>query len=600
MDLTSGFVRATMESTTSSEDFLNPVVQLLNIKKYTQADSSGSESERYRVILSDGEFFIQAMLSTQLNVLVTEEKIARHSLVALNHFICNVVGNKRILILLSIECLNPGQKDYPRLGAPVEYKSEAEGGPPLAAAAPKPANMSLPKQQQHMNSGNRPAPNNGSSGKNPYARQMEPHVAVFPIKSLSPYQNKWTIRARVASKSDIRHFQTARGEGKLFSVTFADESGEIRATGFNEAVTTLYDVLEEGSVYYVSKAPIKVARKQYSGGIDNEYEMTLEASTEIRLCDDPSLAPKIRMNRVMLSDLYNHEKDANVDVVGVVREVHDLTTLKPLQKRDIVIVDESKFSAETFNATDNPVLALKGGRVGDYGGRCLSVGSNSSMQLNPEMQEAFFLRGWYDSEGSTAEFTGYNASGVGAAGNAGGGEMRMDAFKTIAQIADENLGMNEKPDWFTIAGTICFIRDNNMWYPACHTPDCNKKVFESDRGWRCEKCDKAFPSPNYRYICSMAVADHTGQEWLQLFNDQAEALFAKSANELNEIKEADEPQFKALVKNAIWTQMNFKVRAKAEFYQSEQKVRLTATGCNKIDYGVASEQLLQTIATYGV
>lgn len=35
---------------------------------------------------------------------------------------------------------------------------------------------------------------------------------------------RWTIKARVTQRSDIKHWQNAKGEGKLFSVTLMDES----------------------------------------------------------------------------------------------------------------------------------------------------------------------------------------------------------------------------------------------------------------------------------------------------------------------------------------------------------------------------------------
>lgn len=47
---------------------------------------------------------------------------------------------------------------------------------------------------------------------------------VFPISSLSPYQNKWTIRARVSSNPSIRTWSNSRGEGRVFSVDLVDES----------------------------------------------------------------------------------------------------------------------------------------------------------------------------------------------------------------------------------------------------------------------------------------------------------------------------------------------------------------------------------------
>ncbi|KAG6893212.1 Heat shock protein ssb1, partial [Termitomyces sp. T159_Od127] len=104
--------------------------------------------------------------------------------------------------------------------------------------------------------------------------------SILPIKSLSPYQNNWTIKARVTQKSEIRKWSNAKGEGKLFSVTLMDDTGEIRATGFNLAVDELYPTLEEGRVYFISKARVNRAKKEFSN-LPNDYELKLERHTEV-------------------------------------------------------------------------------------------------------------------------------------------------------------------------------------------------------------------------------------------------------------------------------------------------------------------------------
>lgn len=69
-------------------------------------------------------------------------------------------------------------------------------------------------------------------------------VRTHPIVGLSPYQNKWVVKVRVTSKSPIRQWSNARGEGKLFSMDLTDESGEIRATAFKEQCDKFYDMIE--------------------------------------------------------------------------------------------------------------------------------------------------------------------------------------------------------------------------------------------------------------------------------------------------------------------------------------------------------------------
>ena len=44
-----------------------------------------------------------------------------------------------------------------------------------------------------------------------------------PISALNPYSNAWTIKAKVASKAPLRHFQKNGQEQAVFSVEVVDE-----------------------------------------------------------------------------------------------------------------------------------------------------------------------------------------------------------------------------------------------------------------------------------------------------------------------------------------------------------------------------------------
>ena len=60
--------------------------------------------------------------------------------------------------------------------------------------------------------------------------------------------DRWTIRARVGFKSNVRTWSNSRGEGKLFNMNLIDESGEIRCTLFKEQVDKYYDLVQVNKV----------------------------------------------------------------------------------------------------------------------------------------------------------------------------------------------------------------------------------------------------------------------------------------------------------------------------------------------------------------
>ncbi|KAJ3084620.1 Replication factor A protein 1, partial [Quaeritorhiza haematococci] len=428
-----------------------------------------------------------------------------------------------------------------------------------------------------------------SSNMPPRGSDSSSQQNVFGIGGLHPYQNKATILARVASKSEIIHWNNQRGEGRLFTVIFTDQSGEIEAKGFNDAVTKFFDLLQEGHVYYVSNFTIKIGRNKQYSSVRHEYEMTLESGTTITECHDADAVPDVRLDIVKLDRLMDYPKDATIDIMGVVKDTGDVSSLitktnRQLTKREVTIVDDSNYAvrltlwgkqAETFDGSSNPVVSVRGAKVSDYGGRALSLYSTSNMRLNPDVPEAHQLRGWYDQAVRGHEdqygFNTYSNAGGGLSGTQGS---RKDPVKTIAQVKTDGLGMGEKPDYFLLKATIMYIKNENAWYPACTSDNCNKKVTEDGTGkWRCERCDITMPNAEFRYIMPISVADHTGQIYVQAFNEIGNQILRRTANELVQLKDDDEEAYKAVFADALFHDVLMKVRAKQENYQDEMKVR---------------------------
>lgn len=229
-------------------------------------------------------------------------------------------------------------------------------------------------------------------------------------------------------------------------------------------------------------------------------------------CEDAEDVPALRFNFVELGNIAQVEKDQTCDVIGVVKDVSEVSTIvakatqRVIPKREVSLVDRSGFSirltlwgktAEEFSAPDQPVIAFRGVKVGDFGGRSLSMVSSSTMMTEPDIQEAHELRGWYDNQGAHSDFQTYTSSSVGASG--GAGAFRPHEFRTVQQARDEGLGHGESPDYFNLRATIVFLKNETLSYPACPTDRCNKKVVkEDDNAWRCEKCEKVHEAPEYR------------------------------------------------------------------------------------------------------
>ncbi len=157
--------------------------------------------------------------------------------------------------------------------------------------------------------------------------------------------------------------------------------------------------------------------------------------------------------------------------------------------------------AEDFDGSENPVVLIKGAKVGDYNGKNLSVPSTAVFQINPDITEAHTLRGWFDQGGASNVTELSNVAG--GAGSQTTGSIQTP-WKSLDTFKDDRLGMSDKGDYLMTKATLLFAKKDNALYMACPGENCNKKVIDQNDGtYRCEKCSKNYPNFNWRMILNV-------------------------------------------------------------------------------------------------
>ncbi|KAJ0515645.1 putative replication protein A, OB [Helianthus annuus] len=169
--------------------------------------------------------------------------------------------------------------------------------------------------------------NHGSIMKN------EAPARIIPIAALNPYQGRWAVKARVTAKGDLRRYNNAKGDGKVFSFDLLDsDGGEIR-------------------VYIISKGSLKPAKKNFNH-LNNEWEIFLESSSTIDLCpDEDSSIPQQQFSFKPIMEIETAENNSIIDVIGIVTSVKPCVPVlrkngMETQKRDLNLKDQSGRSVE--------------------------------------------------------------------------------------------------------------------------------------------------------------------------------------------------------------------------------------------------------------
>ncbi|KAH3732173.1 Replication protein A 70 kDa DNA-binding subunit [Pelomyxa schiedti] len=650
--LTKGCISAIYNSVTPYP--VNPILQVLNSKEIAKTEDKG---KRHLLVLSDGEYTLQActqidappvfslikLLEYQVPVIKNRKKliaIARHEVISKQP---GTLGTP-----VNIERTPPNQQQPLQQQPPRQVQSQApqqrqlqlqqQQRPGSSAAAPPPqqrVNQPPPSGMGRgaLGRGSQPPPQGGlgrgSYSPNPRGVPQQPppgsaasapnedisKSAIFPVNSLNPYQLKWVIKVRVTQKGQIREWKNTKGSGRLFSVDLLDDKGgEIRMTGFQDSIDKFYELLQVDHVYLISRCTLKFANKQYTS-IKHDYELTLKVDSIIQEVTDDKTIKTQKYEFIQIGSLSRKKPNDLVDVIGVV--VSPGAVGKIISKKDsaeytkrvVTICDNSATSVELtlwgeqaeLDVMVDSIVAIKSAKVSDYGGCSLSANKSSAITWNPtDIPEAETLREWKKASGDVSLTPLTNGKG-GSGG--GGGDLSKAPMVNLHELQEAGPTLKPDGDLFQVVGTITMIRhDGRFHYEACQTPQCNKKVSgDADNGYHCEKCNKDFQEPSYRYVLSITVSDHTGSAYFNCFNEQAKMMLGMECKELLDLGNQKSPSFELAFHEATFRKYIFGLRARAEEYNGDTRVKysvLRATPLHPTNWTSDATRLITAIQRY--
>ncbi|KAL1335557.1 hypothetical protein HN51_064412 [Arachis hypogaea] len=617
-----------------------PLLQVLEIKLI----SNSKQQERYRLLLSDAVSSQHAMLATQLNDRVTTGQVKKGSVVQLIEYICSPIQNRKIVVVLNMETIIP---ECEIIGNPISF---VESDLPAQGASlsntmqnlSKSSYYQLPPQNTSYNVQNFQLPPKNASS---YVQNFRPTVQtaykpppvykgqgailrneapsrVIPISALNPYQGRWAIKARVTAKGDLRRYNNARGDGKVFSFDLLDsEGGEIRVTCFNAVVDRFYDAIEVGRVYLISKGSLKPAQKNFNH-LKNDWEILLESTSTLELFpEEDGSIPKQQFSFKPINDIENVDNNSILDVIGVVTCVNPSVPIlrkngMETQKRILNLKDwtgrsveltlwgefcnkEGKNLQEMVDAGLFPILAVKAGKVNDFSGKSIGTISATQFFINPDFPEARSLREWFDRVGKDSASLSISKDII-------PGGSKNDVRKTLSQIKDEGLGRSDKPDWITVRAAVSFIKTDSFCYTACPLKigerQCNKKVTKSGNSrWQCDRCNQEFDECDYRFLLQAQILDHTGIAWVTAFQETGEEIMGFSAKELYLLKheQEDDEKFIGIIKSRLFNEFVLRLKIKEELYGDEQRLKITVAKADKVDYSSECKYVLDLISKFG-
>lgn len=337
---------------------------------------------------------------------------------------------------------------------------------------------------------------------------------------------------------------------------------QIEGTFFNDAAELFDPQLQENKVYLFSNGCVKMANKKFTS-IKNDFCIVFEKTAQIIEVEDDGSIDMQAFEFCDIKGIQDVQQMKTVDVCGIIAEVSEselINLRKGSQKvrKYVTLIDDSGCAISLTlwatmcdritEADINKVVAVKGTRVSEFGGKSLNAADDhSSLFVNLKHERCNKLLAWhanlrvqqqYDfndfrnltvkqqkgEQMEDSQFMGKNGGKDSADKN------KNSNLNMICEINDTFQQENDtdKYHFYFLNGYVSRIKnDEKIFYAACMSDNCRRKVVEDNQGYRCEFCNKSFVTYRPTYMITARVSDFTDSIYVNFAREHGTALMGK-------------------------------------------------------------------------
>jgi len=119
--------------------------------------------------------------------------------------------------------------------------------------------------------------------------------------------------------------------------------------------------------------------------------------------------------------------------------------------------------------------------------------------------------------------------------------------------------------------------DDKIFYPACKTENCRRKVVEDSNGYRCEHCGKTYSDYIPTYMITAMISDFTESIYVSFAREHGTSLMGMSAEAFRTFKEQEsEATVQKHFDDLLFKSFNIMVKGKYSYFNGENRMKYFA------------------------